>query len=44
MKNKNKLEEKNKAELLFEEIGFWNMECIKISEKRLIEKNGSNIA
>lgn len=27
----------NKAEKLFEKIGFWNMVCVKISDKKWLE-------
>jgi len=27
----------NKAEQLFEKVGFWNMSCVKISEKQQLE-------
>ena len=25
---------KNKAEQKFEQIGFWNMQCVKVSQKQ----------
>ena len=30
----------NEAEKRFEEIGFWNMECVKISNKLILEMIG----
>ena len=31
---------KNKAEILFEKIGFWNMECVKLSEIKQLKQMG----
>ena len=33
----------NQAEQLFENVGFWNMPCVKISDNQLLEKLTKNM-